>query len=687
MFKDKYVSVVFETDTSQGELLDLNHRDKLLRTVVKHTDGANDITLSVPQVKSLLNLKEADGRAFDYKFIGWELVDSQTGAHLGMVPADGSSADGASAHGARTRTRRALLDAPDAAGMDRGASLQDARRNPQKIDITPDERSIKAKFKQAIIYRAVYDKVYHILDAGAVDSVPEGYVPVVIMPAPGHAWEDGTRDPYIKYVKSGSSIKDTIDAMQKQISGFIAWTVYDSDSKELTDPADIADRNPTRARTFIARQSELPEITTKDDVTISAGDKLPSYTDLVGTTKVIDPTTGKEKLDADGKPELMNSLKAFTDPAINKRFAGWKTPENGYNSFDSSKPGVYTVRFGLNYFTDAWDMNPDGTPKKDKNGNPLFKTETQWVNVTVRVLPRVIAAQDMPADQLVENNYIKQNYKRVTFMVAKNDHGALASAWNSYYVLKSIDVNPNEMLESVNGVTQAAPQGASARDSVGAPLVIAKPGYIFSDWVKIPQRDGSIVYMAHFHKLPRLSATFSAQTFESKFFTSTLATDAQNPLKVKEGTILGFAPGSPTYGLSVVNNKGEFNISGTPTVTDWKAGEQTRDVQLHFESRDKYGREGEFVVTIRIARNAATPSGNNPEIPGDGFVQSPGAARTSAEERFNATQRSPRHARESLPKTSDVPSHPLLELVAGSGIALIGTAFIAKRKKKNKHTK
>lgn len=687
LFKDKYVSVVFETDTSQGELLDLNHRDKLLRTVVKHTDGANDITLSVPQVKSLLNLKEADGRAFDYKFIGWELVDSQTGAHLGMVPADGSSADGASAHGARTRTRRALLDAPDAVGMDRGASLQDARRNPQKIDITPDERSIKAKFKQAIIYRAVYDKVYHILDAGAVDSVPEGYVPVVIMPAPGHTWEDGTRDPYIKYVKSGSSIKDTIDVMQKQISGFIAWTVYDSDSKKLTDPADIADRNPTRARTFIARQSELPEITTKDDVTISAGDKLPSYTDLVGTTTVIDPTTGKEKLGADGKPELMNSLRAFTDPAINKRFAGWKTPENGYNSFDSSKPGVYTVCFGLNYFTDAWDMNPDGTPKKDKNGNPLFKTETQWVNVTVRVLPRVIAAQDMPADQLVENTYIKNHYKRVTFMVAKHDHGALASAWNSYYVLKSIDVNPNEMLESVNGVTQAAPQGASARDSVGAPLVIAKPGYIFSDWVKIPQRDGSIVYMAHFHKLPRLSATFSAQTFESKFFTSTLATDAQNPLKVKEGTILGFAPGSPTYGLSVVNNKGEFNISGTPTVTDWKAGEQTRDVQLHFESRDKYGREGEFVVTIRIARNAATPSGNNPEIPGDGFVQSPGAARTSAEERFNATQRSPRHARESLPKTSDVPSHPLLELVAGSGIALIGTAFIAKRKKKNKHTK
>ncbi len=742
LFKDKYVSVVFETDTSQGELLDLNHRDKLLRTVVKHTDGASDITLSVPQVKSLLNLTETDEhgrkRAFDYKFIGWELVDSQTGAHLGMVPADGSSADGASAHGARTRTRRALLDAPDAAGMDRGASLQDARRNPQKIDITPDERSIKAKFKQAIIYRAVYDKVYHILDAGAVDSVPEGYVPVVIMPAPGHTWEDGTRDPYIKYVKSGSSIKDTIDAMQKQISGFIAWTVYDSDSKKLTDPADIADRNPTRARTFIARQSELPEITTKDDVTISAGDKLPSYTDLVGDTTVIDPTTGKEKLGANGKAELMNSLRAFTDPAINKRFAGWEPSNNTYESFDSSKPGVYTVRFGLNYFTDAWDMNPDGTPKKDKNGNPLFKTETKWVNVTVRVLPRVIAAQDMPADK-VESDYITKHYKRVTFMVAKHDHGALASAWNSYYVLKSIDVNPNEMLESVNGVTQAAPQGASARDSVGAPLVIAKPGYIFSDWVKIPQRDGSIVYMAHFHKLPRLSATFSAQTFESKFFTSTLATDAQNPLKVKEGTILGFAPGSPTYGLSVVNNKGEFNISGTPTVTDWKAGEQTRDVQLHFESRDKYGREGEFVVTIRIARNAATPSGNggflypnddrynrlpdpavsgdgSPEISGDGSpeisgdsspevsgdsspevaddssvqssAQRRGAARTSAEERFNGNQRSPRHAREPLPKTSDVSSHPLIELVAGSGIALIGTAFIAKRKqRKNKRTK
>ena len=62
-------------------------------------------------------------------------------------------------------------------------------------------------------------------------------------------------------------------------------------------------------------------------------------------------------------------------------------------------------------------------------------------------------------------------------------------------------------------------------------------------------------------------------------------------------------------------------------------------------------------------------------------------ASTSDKGCYYAGQRAPRHAKESLPKTSDVPSHPLLELVAGSGIALIGTAFIAKRKKKNKHTK
>ena len=741
LFKDHYADVTFEIKDGVGGNLVGVDGNELIRSVMKQTQSFNeDVKVSVPQVTALVNQTDSDGKKFDYKFIGWEIVNSQTGETIGRVPADGALDSSAAGSGAHIRKRRALLDAADGAivadgtftaGMDRAAGPQDARRNPQTIDISPDVRSILKKFPNAIRYRAVFEKVYHILDSSDVDTVPAGYVPVAVLPAPGHTWEDGSRDPYIKYVKSGSSIKDTIEQMQKQLSGFIAWTVYDSDSKELTNPADIADRNPTRARTFIARQSELPEITTKDDVTISAGDKLPSYKDLVGETQILDPTTGETK--------TINSLDAFTDKAINKRFAGWETPENGYESFDSSKPGTYTVRFGLNYYTDAWDMNANGTPKRDAHGNPLFKTQTKWVNVTVRVLPRVIAAQDMPDEHLVENQYIKQNYKRVTFMVAKHDHGALASAWNSYYVLKSIDVNPNERLERVNGVTQAAPQGASARDSVGAPLVIAKPGYIFSDWVSIPQRDGSIVYMAHFRKLPRLSATFSAQTYETKFFTSTLATDAQNPLEAKKGTIFGFAPGSPTYGLSVVNNNGEFNISGTPTVNDWKPGEQTRDVQLHFESRDKYGREGEFVVTVRITRNAATPSGSggfwyphddrydrlpdpavsgdgSPEISGDGSpeisgdsspevsgdsspevaddssvqssAQRRGAARTSAEERFNGNQRSPRHAREPLPKTSDVSSHPLIELVAGSGIALIGTAFIAKRKqRKNKRTK
>lgn len=342
LFKNHYVPVAFESDEAQGELLGGDTKKSFTRYVVADQTGTTKIKISVPQVLAKLNQKDNQGKGFDYKFVGWEKVNAnQTGT------------------------------------------------DPQ-VDISPDKRAITEQFKNKTTYRAIFEKVYHILDSSEVDTVPAGYVPVAVLPAPGHTWEDGSRDPYIKYVKSGSSIKDTIEAMQKQLSGFIDWTIYDANSKEITDPQDIADRKPTRARTFIARQSELPQIRVKNDVVVTVGDAMPAYANMVEDITKVDPKTGKPQLDAQGNQLTINALKAFTDRTINKRFAGWKTAEDGYKNIKTDKAGTYNVRFGLMYYTDAWDMNADGTPKRDKQGNPLFKTETIWVNVPVRVLPRVI---------------------------------------------------------------------------------------------------------------------------------------------------------------------------------------------------------------------------------------------------------------------------------------------------------
>ncbi len=621
LFKNHYVPVAFESDEAQGEVLGGDTKKSFTRYVVADQTGTTKIKLSVPQVLAKLNQKDNQGKGFDYKFVGWEKVNAnQTGT------------------------------------------------NPQ-VNISPDKRAITEQFKNKTTYRAIFKKVYHILDSSEVDTVPAGYVPVAVLPAPGHTWEDGSRDPYIKYVKSGSSIKDTIEAMQKQLSGFIDWTIYDANSKEITDPQDIADRKPTRARTFIARQSELPQIRVKNDVVVTVGDAMPAYANMVEDITKVDPKTGKPQLDAHGNQLTINALKAFTDRTINKRFAGWKTAEDGYTNIKTDKAGTYNVRFGLMYYTDAWDMNADGTPKRDEQGNPLFKTETIWVNVPVRVLPRVIPEQHFPAQDTPEAEFIKHNYTKVMYRVALHDHGRLTSPFTTFYVRRGYTIDPNALLYFDKELRSAHTQG---NEEIGVPSTSADTGYTFYDWQKLVANDkGDVVYLAHFHKLPIAHFTLESTTEAEQPFTTKLIGDAQNHPRLKANTKV-------PDGIHVSCEGETCTISGTAHINDWKDGEEQRVIELHFEAVDKrqadaygrtsYGLKKDITVRIVVTRPHKTTHPQAPAVYDKPALPKVGTG-------------TPRHAR--LPQTSDPTLAAHAAGLLGMGVGMITAVALARKKERH----
>lgn len=683
LVNDNYVEVSFETNTQQGSMVGVTddasgaggttgtgvNTQTYSRIVLKYKDGRPQTVLDVPYVKAEQNKSDASGE-FDWEFVGWELVEvpsdaagtnsnanaaasaaanTAANAVLGQTrDASGISAAQAArlaATHAPKRMRRSLVGADptgavDTTGTGTGTNPAGTPAGGNTIVIPPNEHSVTKKYTQKLIYRAVFKKIPHIISAKGGSGIPAGYVPFAVQPAPGHTWQDGTTNPIINYVKSGSSIASVIQNCESNIAGFEGWRVYGADNKELTTQSEIESRTPTSARTFVARQSELPHITPKDNVVISVGDAMPSYRELVqniednsaatagtagaGATPAAPGTPGTA-----AAPATQNSLDAFTNNAINKRFAGWKTAEDGYKTIDTSKPGTYNVSFELEYYTDKQETNADGTPATDTAGKPLFKKATLRVTVPVRVLPRVIPFQDMPQEKSCEHDFIQQNYHKELFRISSSKNGKLASAWHSYWVRNGITLNPNEFIGDVlnprefdgaqtgdaHGSERLAPQAtsdAAARaNTLGVPQVVPKPGYMFKNWVANKQSDGTIVYVANFYKLPRMNAEFKAQSRENTPFAATLTCDENNPLSYKAGTLQGFTAGSPAYGLTASCTADSCSVTGTPVVTDWKPGEQKRTVTLHFESRDKFGRESEFAIAVDIVRANTKPSGGH----------------------------------------------------------------------------
>ncbi|EFL44006.1 repeat protein [Fannyhessea vaginae PB189-T1-4] len=713
-FKDSYARVVFKSydkdtdkDTEKGTLSGGDNDTTLTRYVKINTD----IDLSIPGVNPKQKLDDNDGKGeYDYLFDHWEIKitkneqSNSAGASTSenaVSPAE--APNNTNIHGRRGKRSvdvfpQTMLFAANGAGTDTpgGAAVVAEATNEE---LAASLRRLKRQFDQTypnatyeIIAR--YKKVYYVTSAKDVDSVPAGFVPVVAFPAPGHTWEDGSVDPDIYYVKSGESYGAKRQEWENGLTNLKGWKYLGADGKVITDPKVLASIDkPTKALTLIAQQHDLPEITPKNDLMITAGDGMPSYNEMV----------------------MNNGVQTFTN---SPRFAGWETPENGYNNIKTDKPGIYRVHFDLKYYTDEQEIDPQTKKPLYENGKVKHKVAIKRVDVNVHVLPRVITEQDLPVADTPEAQFVKDNYTKVTYRVAMGDHGFLASPNTTFYVRRGYTIDPNALLdfdkdkraEHLQDMQKHAVDldQKQPKQEIGVPSAIAQPGYVFYEWQKLAANDkGDVVYLAHFHKLPITHFEFETSTEAEQSFSTRLIGDAQNypTYKPKAGTKL-------PDGVSVTCKGDTCTVSGTPHITDWKDGEEERVIELHFEAVDKrdpdkygrssYGLKKEITVRIVVKRPHVTTGGSHGGGSYGGGESIPWTELTPAVEAPAAPAATPspvpaeapvpaparprvraaRHAR--LPQTGDSQLAATTAEILGMGAGMISLVAGA-RKKKRKH--
>ena len=721
-FKDSYARVEFQSG-KEGTLSGGDTDTTLTRYVKTKTD----IDLAIPGVNPGQNLDDGDGKGkYDYLFDHWEIQVKPTGKSVGASTGEntGSPAEtpnNTNIHGRRGKrsvdvfpqtmlfaANGAGTDTPGGTGTGAGAPTEGTTvvAGATNEELAASLRRLKRQFDQtyphvtyAIIAR--YKKVYYITSAKDVNSIPAGFVPVVAFPAPGHTWEDGSVDPDIYYVKSGESYGAKRQEWENGLANLKGWKYLGADGKVITDPQVLASIDkPTKALTLIAQQYDLPELTPKNDVVITAGDTMPSYNEMV----------------------MNNGVQTFTN---SPRFAGWETDPDSYAALHADKPGIYKVHFGLKYYTDEQELDPQTKKPLYENGKVKHKVAIKRVDVNVHILPRVIAEQDLPddgiradgtrADGTPEAEFIKNNYTKVTYRVAMGDHGFLASPYTTFYVRRGHTIDPNALLnfdkdkraKRLQEMQQHVADQKQLKQEIGVPSAIAEPGYVFYEWQKHAANDkGDVIYLAHFHKLPITHFEFETSTEAEQAFSTRLVGDAQNhpTYKPKAGTKL-------PDGVSFACNGDTCTISGTPHITDWKPGETQRVIELHFEAvdkrdpADKYGRSSfglqkEITVRIVVKRPHATSGGSygggmyigtgesipwTELTPGNKIPAEPvpatEAAPTPAQPEAAAPQ-ARKHASTRLPQTSDATFAAGAAELLGMGLGMISAVTLARKKRR-----
>ena len=724
-FKKSYARVVFDSD-DKGTLSGGDTDTTLTRYVKTNTD----INLSIPGVNPHQKLDDHDGKGeYDYLFDHWEIQVNPTGESAG---ASNGEARHAAAHKRGKRSvdvfPQTMLFAAHGAGADAPTEGNTIVAGATNETLAASLRRLKRQFAETYpqatyVIIARYKKVYYVTPAKDVNSIPAGFVPVVAFPAPGHTWEDGSVDPDIYYVKSGESYGDKRKSWEKGLANLRGWKYLGASGKQITDPAALAtiDR-PTKALTLIAEQYDLPELKPKNDLVITEGDLMPSYNEMVQDTPQINPETGQLLLEPNSQnPAMINGVEAFSTLKLNPRFAGWETDRDSYAKLSTDKPGIYRVRFGLKYYTDEQELDPQTKQPLHENGKIKHKVAIKWVEANVHILPRVIAEQDLPADDTREAQFMKANYTKVTYRVALGDHGFLASPNTTFYVRRGYTIDPNALLnfdkdkraKRLQEMQKHVVDEKQLKQEIGVPSAIAQPGYVFYEWQKHAANDqGDVVYLAHFHKLPITHFEFETSTEAEQSFSTRLIGDAQNypTYKPKAGTTL-------PEGVTVTCKGDTCTVSGTPHITDWTNGETQRTIELTFEAvdtrdPDKYGRSSyglkkEITVRIVVKRPHATTGGSHgggsygggsygggesipwteltpaveaPATPAPTPTPAPAEAPAPAPARPRA--RAARHAR--LPQTGDSQLAATAAEILGMGAGMISLVAGA-RKKKRKH--
>ena len=632
-FKDNYAKVVFSSGT-EGTLVGGESDTTATHYVKKNTN----ITLSVPSVIAKVDQTDTSGDKFKWVFTGWKLQIKPNAQH---TPQTGSSSrQRRSLDGVLPFTTLVQTDTPTGTTM---TNIVLSAEDLKPENLTNTLRKLEAVYGKAFSdatyeFVAQYKKQPYILDLSQQDTVPEGYVPLAFLPGPKHTWKDGSTRPYIFYIQSGTDITKHKHELEALLSGFVDWQVYDKNGALIQDADQInAANNPKHAYTLIAHQTEVPDISAKDDVVIGVYDEVPNYDKLINDIK--QGTT------------VVPGLAAFMN---SDRFVGFEAPstEVPLNPL-AGKPGVYVERFGLKYKNDKGDI------------------EVKNIAVNIRVLPRVIPEQHLPAQGTPEAEFIKHNYTKVMYRVALNDHGRLTSPFTTFYVRRGYTIDPNALLYFDKELRSAHTQG---NEEIGVPSTQADTGYTFFDWQKVSANDkGDVVYLAHFHKLPIAHFTLESTTEAEQPFTTKLIGDAQNHPRLKANTKV-------PDGIHVSCEGETCTISGTAHINDWEDGEEQRVIELHFEAVDErqadaygrtsYGLKKDITVRIVVTRPHKT---THPQAP---------AVYDNYDKPALPKVGTPRHAR--LPQTSDPTLAAHAAGLLGMGVGMI-TAVALARKKERKH--
>ncbi len=627
-FKDNYAKVVFSSGT-EGTLVGGESDTTATHYVKKNTN----ITLSVPSVIAKVDQTDTSGDKFKWVFTGWKLQIKPNAQHTPQIGS--SSRQRRSLDGVLPFTTLVQTDTPTGTTV---TNIVLSAEDLKPENLTKTLRKLEAVYGKAFSdatyeFVAQYKKQPYILDSSQQDTVPEGYVPLAFLPGPKHTWKDGSTRPYIFYIQSGTDITKHKHELEALLSGFVDWQVYDKNGALIQDADQInAANNPKHAYTLIAHQTEVPDISAKDDVVIGVYDEVPNYDKLINDIK--QGTT------------VVPGLAAFMN---SDRFVGFEAPstEVPLNPL-AGKPGVYVERFGLKYKNDKGDI------------------EVKNIAVNIRVLPRVIPQQNLPAEGTPEAEFIKHNYTKVMYRVALNDHGRLTSPFTTFYVRRGYTIDPNALLYFDKELRSAHTQG---NEEIGVPSTQADTGYTFFDWQKLVANDkGDVVYLAHFHKLPIAHFTLESTTEAEQPFTTKLIGDAQNHPRLKRDSLV-------PEGIQVNCNGETCTISGTAHINDWKDGEEQRILELHFEAVDErqadaygrtsYGLKKDITVRIVVTRPHKT---TYPQVPA--VYDKPALPKAGT----------PRHAR--LPQTSDPTLAAHAAGLLGMGVGMITAVALARKKER-----
>ena len=394
-----YVKVEFETpDSTEGTVVSGRSEYYILKAsneeIVKQTYTKG---VKAPQVTG----QKYDQNSFHYEFLGWEMVKGST------VPATS-----ASLLAAPLPTLALFAATPNAAVPAEERSVN--TDGSPTTTLYTKEQIATMPFTEDTKFRAVFRKVANVLKPGGKEKIPDNYVPYVFLPGFGRRWTDGTYNPKVFYFDPNSKnyygdIKNKADTLEEQLVGFGGWSIYDAAGKKSNAPS--SNDSEKKTRVYVAKQAHVDDVNASD-IILSVGDGMPGPYGLV---------RGK---DADSNPSIVGMQGAGVNEAHEA----------------ITKPGITTVVVNV-------------TRRNDKGG-----IDTVPIKVHIRVLPQVIADQDLPEKGTKEYEFIAENYTKVTYVAGNG--GTMRSPMHTYWVR--------------NGKESAI------KDYI--PDVLANAGYVFKDW-------------------------------------------------------------------------------------------------------------------------------------------------------------------------------------------------------------